>query len=365
MTSLQHAEARVPAPGPDLPIADLLLGWYDRHRRDLPWRSPPGTKSDPYTVWLSEIMLQQTTVAAVKPYFAAFLAAWPTVEALATTPLESVLKAWAGLGYYSRARNLHACALLIMDRFGGRFPDAEHELRGLPGVGAYTAAAISAIAFGNRAVVVDGNVERVMARLHAVDSPMPRARPVLRAHMDAATPARRAGDFAQAVMDLGATICTPKSPACAICPVIDPCVARRLALQSELPIKASKKPVPCRSGAVFFVRRADGKVMVRSRPNSGLFGGMTEFPSTPWIENRGETSATDLPRGVSGPLTSLGAVDHGLTHFQLTLQIFAAHADEPEATTSNYRWVSAKELKSEALPTLMKKVMAAALAANA
>ena len=231
------------------PEAAALLAWYDRHRRDLPWRAAPGSPADPYRVWLSEIMLQQTTVAAVRPYFAAFLARWPRIEALASAPLEEVLSAWAGLGYYSRARNLHACAQRVMDRHGGRFPAEEAILRTLPGIGAYTAAAISAIAFARRATVVDGNVERVIARYFAVEAPIPAAKARIRRLADDLTPGTRPGDYAQAMMDLGATVCTSRSPDCGRCPLAQGCMAHRRGIAAELPRKAPKEPKPVRFGA--------------------------------------------------------------------------------------------------------------------
>jgi A/G-specific adenine glycosylase len=339
-------------------ISGAVLAWYDRHRRDLPWRVPPGSRPDPYAVWLSEVMLQQTTVAAVKPYYARFLAAWPTVGALAAASSETVLGAWAGLGYYSRARNLHACAQAVVAQHGGAFPDSEAGLRSLPGVGAYTAAAIAAIAFERRAVVVDGNVERVMARLDAVEIPVPQAKSMLRAAMDSVTPAQRAGDFAQAVMDLGATICSPRKPACVICPVRDACRATRTGSPEAYPRKAAKRPVPTRAGSVFFVQR-DGMVLLQTRPPQGLFGGMTELPGTEWRADYDLTVAPTLPDGLCGPVTGLGTVRHGLTHFELSLAVFTA---ELKSSLSNsQRWVSLEEIAGAGLPTLMRKVVDLAL----
>ena len=251
-----------------------LLAWYDRHRRVLPWRARNGEAADPYRVWLSEIMLQQTTVKAVAPYYARFLARFPTVSDLAAAPLEDVLKLWAGLGYYARARNLHACAKAVAER-GGAFPDNEEGLRELPGIGAYTAAAIAAIAFDKRASPVDGNIERVIARLYAVEEELPGAKPRIRSLAEELTPARRAGDYAQAMMDLGATICTPKSPACALCPWNDVCEARARGDQESFPRKAEKKTGALRRGAAFVAVRADGFILTRTRPEKGLLGGMT------------------------------------------------------------------------------------------
>lgn len=298
-------------------------------------------------------MLQQTTVAAVRPYYLAFLERWPTVAALAAASLEAVLQQWAGLGYYSRARNLHACACAVIERHGGRFPGTEVELRALPGIGSYTAAAIAAIAFGRRAVVVDGNVERVMSRLQAIETPLPAGKAAVRAAMDAVTPAERAGDFAQATMDLGATICTPRSPACVICPLAGCCAGLKTGAPAEFPRKLARKAVPTRQGAVFIVRGSAGTVLVRSRPPTGLFGGMTEFPCTDWTETFDPT-AFSLPSGVLGPLRPLGTVHHGLTHFDLTLHVFRADAgvDQP----AGHRWVAPHDVDQEALPTLMRKV---------
>lgn len=339
-------------------VAPSLLAWYDRHRRVLPWRSPPGQSGDPYAIWLSEIMLQQTTVAAVTPYFAAFLARWPTVESLAGASLDDVLRAWAGLGYYSRARNLHGCARTVVTAHGGRFPDTEDGLRTLPGVGPYTAAAIAAIAFGRRAVVVDGNVERVMARLFAVETPLPGARPLLRAAMDQVTPAERTGDFAQAVMDLGATVCTPRRPACVVCPLATPCHARRMALTDELPRRAAKAAVPRRGGAIALISRPDGSLLVRQRALNGLFGGMTEFPTTPWREDFEPSAPVAWEQDLlsaTGPLQHIGRIEHGLTHFTLTLEVYrGAWRGSDDAA---YRWATPERLLNEALPTLMRKVL--------
>ena len=335
--------------------AARLLAWYDRHRRDLPWRAEPGAVADPYAVWLSEVMLQQTTVAAVKSYFATFLALWPRVEDLAAAPVEDVMRRWAGLGYYSRARNLHACARLVTAA-GGRFPDTEPGLRALPGVGAYTAAAVAAIAFGHPAVVVDGNVERVIVRLHAIAAPIRDCRPIIRAQAAARTPAARPGDYAQAMMDLGATICTPRRPACALCPLSSGCLARAGGWQDELPAKAVKAERPERLGSVFYVRRG-AEVLVRTRPDTGLLGGMTEFPGSAW-------SAEGDPHGAARPLAARYApapapVEHGFTHFPLRLTVRAAIVPTSTTAPPGCRWIAEADLPGEALPTLMRKVAAA------
>jgi A/G-specific adenine glycosylase len=337
-----------------------LLAWYDGNRRRLPWRVAPGGGPDPYRVWLSEIMLQQTTVATVGPYFESFVGRWPTVEALAAAPLDDVLHAWQGLGYYARARNLHRCARLVAGDLGGRFPDDEAGLRRLPGVGTYTAAAIAAIAFGRRAVVVDGNVERVMARVFAVQEPLPGAKASLRELADRLTPDRRAGDYAQAVMDLGATICTPRGPKCLLCPWNEACAGRARA--EGLPRRALKPDRPTRRGVAFWITRPDGSVMLRRRPEKGLLGGMSEVPSTEWAE--GDMPSLAQARKTS-PLPALdwrelpGIVTHSFTHFHLELRVIAGKVGRnagPSAT-----WRQPDDFGREALPTVMKKVARHAL----
>ena len=277
-------------------IAVALLAWYDRERRVLPWRSAPGETPDPYQVWLSEIMLQQTTVKAVLPRYAAFLRRWPDVKALARAELGQVLAAWAGLGYYARARNLHACARAVADRHGGKFPAEENELRKLPGVGGYTAAAISAIAFGRRATPVDGNIERVVARLFAVTTKLPDAKSEINALAGTLTPVERSGDFAQAMMDLGATICTPRRPACGLCPVRTDCRGYADGLAEVLPYRAEKGERPLRRGIAFVALRQDGAVLLRERPLRGLLGGMLETPSSPWERGGAERDVRGAPR---------------------------------------------------------------------
>lgn len=339
--------------------ASRLLAWYDRHRRRLPWRSDPGAPADPHAVWLSEIMLQQTTVQAVKPFFLDFLARWPRVEDLAAASTEEVMRAWAGLGYYSRARNLHACAKAVVSEHGGRFPSTEDELRKLPGIGPYTAAAIAAIAFGRRAVVVDGNVERVVTRLGAIAEPMPKAKPLVRAATDRLTPDERAGDFAQAMMDLGATICTPRKPACALCPLSEGCVAFREGRPETYPVKAPKSERPARAGAAFYLTRPDGAVLVRTRPPRGLLGGMTEIPGSAW------TAGFDLAGDLSDAPVQAdwrripGTVEHVFTHFALRLAVFVAETDRMDPP-SGFRYVGDGDLDAEALPTVMRKVVAQA-----
>ncbi|MGH6815481.1 MAG: A/G-specific adenine glycosylase [Hyphomicrobiaceae bacterium] len=344
--------------------AAALLAWYDRERRDLPWRAPPGVRAEPYRVWLSEIMLQQTTVKAVVPYYDAFLKRWPTVEALAAAALDDVLAAWAGLGYYARARNLHVCAQTVALRHGGVFPATEDGLRALPGIGPYTAAAIAAIAFGRRTVPIDGNVERVLARLFAVTTPLPGAKADIRTLAAGLAPAARSGDFAQALMDLGATICTPRQPACALCPLTDGCAARARGIAAALPVKAAKSERPVRYGIAFLAVREDGHLLLRRRSERGLLAGMLEVPSTAW------TPQVPAPHEVRGaaPLqadwhTVPGTVAHIFTHFRLELTVCRASvaADTASIDGSYCRWVPRGDLGAQALPSVMRKVIAHAL----
>ena len=351
------------------PQPTALLAWYDRHRRALPWRAAPGQRGDPFRVWLSEIMLQQTTVKAVAPYYSRFLARWDDVQALAGAPLEEVLKAWAGLGYYARARNLSACARAVVERHGGKFPASEAELRALPGIGAYTAAAIAAIAFDLPASPVDGNIERVIARLFAVSEPLPAAKPRLRQLARALTPPTRAGDFAQAMMDLGATVCTSKKPACALCPWNDSCAARARGNAETFPRRAPKPEGALRRGAAFVARRADGFLLVRTRPANGLLGGMTEVPTTQWSPDFDRSTALgSAPRFGSTKRRRApawrqlrGVVRHTFTHFPLELYVYAAELPSGTPAPAGTRWVALTDIAGEALPSLMRKVIAHAL----
>ncbi len=345
----------------DPPPPAALLAWYDRHRRVLPWRAGPGETADPYHVWLSEIMLQQTVVNTVIPYYRRFLALFPTIEAMAAAPEEDVLKAWAGLGYYARARNLHACARAV-SQLGG-FPTDADGLRKLPGIGAYTAAAIAAIAFGQPLVPVDGNVERVAARVFAIDAPLPGARRAIGAA--AATLNRepvarsRASDFAQSLFDLGATICTPRNPACAICPWMAGCAGRRQGIAATLPVKAAKPVRPHRFGAAFLLTDASGRVLLQRRPPTGLLGGMTELPGTTWRpEPWGEPEAA-AHAPARADWRRLGSVLHVFSHFALTLDVYEGSVEAVPAARLQQGFLRAPHaLAGEALPSLMRKCLA-------
>jgi A/G-specific adenine glycosylase len=359
----------------------LLLAWYDRHRRVLPWRPPAGHKADPYAVWLSEIMLQQTGVKTVGPYFQKFLARWPDVAALGRASLDDVLRMWAGLGYYSRARNLHSCAVAVSRDHGGAFPDTEEDLRSLPGIGPYTAAAIAAIAFDRRTMPVDGNIERVVSRLFAVEEPLPQAKPAIqklattllgeaRASDEksragdeksrASDEKSRAGDSAQALMDIGASICTPKKPACSLCPLNEGCAARQRGDQETFPRKAPKKTGDLRRGAAFVVTRGN-ELLVRTRPEKGLLGGMTEVPGSEWRAAQDDEDALkQAPRlkGATDWHRKLGVVTHVFTHFPLELVIYTAEVAARTRAPKDMRWVPIATLDGEALPNVMRKAIA-------
>jgi A/G-specific adenine glycosylase len=370
----------------------LLLAWYDRHRRKLPWRPPAGERADPYRVWLSEIMLQQTGVKTVGPYFEKFVARWPDVDALGRASLDDVLRMWAGLGYYSRARNLHACAVAVLRDHGGVFPDSEEGLRALPGIGPYTAAAIAAIAFDRRTMPVDGNIERVVSRLFAVEEPLPQAKPLIQqlaATLLGASRAgdenaragdekpragdekpragdekSRAGDSAQALMDLGASICTPKKPACALCPLNDGCAARARGDQEIFPRKLAKKTGALRRGAAFVVTRG-AELLVCRRPEKGLLGGMTEVPGSDWLTGLDDKAAlkqAPLLKGAARWHRKTGVVTHVFTHFPLELVVYTASVAARTRAPLGMRWVPIATLREEALPNLMRKVIAHGLA---
>ncbi|WP_416366248.1 A/G-specific adenine glycosylase [Nisaea sp.] len=341
-------------------LPGLLLDWYDRHRRRLPWRAEPGTQADPYHVWLSEIMLQQTTVVVVGPYFTRFLERWPSVIALADAPQEDVLAEWAGLGYYARARNLHKCAGVVRDLHGGRFPDTEDALLELPGIGTYTAAAVAAIAFGIPATPVDGNFERVMARMHAVETPLPDAKPELKRLSAALTPQQRPGDYAQAVMDLGATICTPRKPKCLTCPWSAPCEARIAGIAEELPRKKKKPQRPTRKGVAFWIVNGRGDILLRRRPQKGLLGGMVEIPSSEWREAEHPLHQSLAEAPIKAQWTELpGMVRHTFTHFHLELIVYRSRATGTRPPDSF--WHPVEKIGEAGLPSVMAKIAKHAL----
>lgn len=323
-------------------FAARLLGWYDRAARDLPWRVPPrgGAVPDPYRVWLAEVMLQQTTVAAVAGYFQRFAQRWPTVADLAAADDADVMAAWAGLGYYARARNLLACARAVVRDHGGRFPDSEAALRALPGVGDYTAAAVAAIAFGRAAVVVDANIERVMARHRLIETPLPAAKKDIRAALAPLVPVDRPGDFAQALMDLGATVCTPRAPVCMICPIANDCAARGRADIERLPVKPPKKAKPHRHGVAWWIERG-GRIWLVRRPDKGMLGGMRALPGGAWGES---------PSGEAG----IASVDHSFTHFDLTLILVCR--ERPDSAAEG-EWWPLSALDAAGLPTLYRKLI--------
>ena len=337
-----------PAPGGPLGgVSPGLLDWYDAHRRTLPWRAAPGEPADPYRVWLSEVMLQQTTVATVRPRFAAWVARWPDFASLAAADESEVMAAWAGLGYYARARNLVSCARIVTAEHSGRFPDTEAELRRLPGLGDYTAAAVAAIAFGRRAVVIDANVERVVSRLAAAAT-----KAEVRAAAEAIVPEARAGDVAQAFMDLGSTICVPRRPRCLLCPLRDGCAAFALGTPEAFPVKAAKKPRPLRFGTIFWLARA-GEVLLVRRPAKGLLGGMRALPTGTWA---------DTPPGLADPPAPAqwrvldGSVEHGFTHFRLQLALAVAVARPDERVDGE--WWAMDRLGEAGLPTLFARAAA-------
>ncbi|HEY8253079.1 MAG TPA: A/G-specific adenine glycosylase [Rhizomicrobium sp.] len=336
-------------------LSAQLLAWYDVHRRVLPWRAPKGKRADPYRVWLSEIMLQQTTVQAVAGYYRKFLSLWPDVKALASASQDDVLAAWAGLGYYARARNLHAAAKVVAHEMGGKFPTTAESLRALPGVGGYTSAAIAAIAYDEKQAAMDANAERVIARAFAVKTPLPQAKKELHAHCQALVPAR-AGDFAQGLMDLGSAICTPRRPACPNCPWSEACAARLLGIQEQLPVKAPKIARPLKRGAAFVVRDASGAVLLVKRPDKGLLASMLEPPLGPWGE--------DFPKGAKAlkqaPFEAKwkkrpGIVRHGFTHFELETEVYVAEVARRPKFKGD--WVAAERLGAVALPTVMRKIV--------
>jgi A/G-specific adenine glycosylase len=336
--------------------ADLLLTWYDKHRRELPWRAKPGEIADPYYVWLSEIMLQQTTVTAVAPYYRAFLKRWPDVKRLASADLDEVCGVWAGLGYYSRARNLHRAAQMVVSDHAGRFPTTSAELRALPGVGAYTAAAIAAIAFGEPVAAMDGNAERVIARLRAVSEELPKAKAKLASFGQALVPCERPGDFAQALMDLGSTVCISKRPRCEACPLAAVCEGRKAGIAATLPRKAAKRARPLRRGAAFVALDRSGAIYLVRRPPSGLLAGMLQPPLSPW-----DSSFPSVAKALSeAPFRGAwerkpGFVRHGFTHFELELEIYVCRfRNRPKGEGF---WLTPPEFARAPVPTVMRKVI--------
>lgn len=337
-------------------LSARLLAWYDRHRRVLPWRPPAGKRADPYRVWLSEIMLQQTTVQAVAGYYRKFLERWPTVKDLAAAKEDDVLAAWAGLGYYARARNLHATAKVVTGELGGRFPDTAEGLKRLPGVGSYTSGAIAAIAYDERQAAMDANAERVIARFYAIEIPMPKAKVDLHRLCQALVP-DRAGDFVQALMDLGSAICTPKRPACPNCPWTDDCLGRQRGIQEQLPVKAPKIARPLKRGAAFVATDKSGAVLLVKRPDTGLLASMMQPPLGDWSADFPSRALALKQAPFAANWTKrAGIVRHGFTHFELEVQVYAAFvAARPKAEG---RWIARDKLADTALPTVMRKIVA-------
>ena len=339
-------------------IVVRTLSWWDKNRRALAWRAPPGDKPDPYRVWLSEVLLQQTTAQAASPYYRAFIARWPRVEDLAQAPLDAVISAFAGLGYYSRARNLHACAIEIARR-GGRFPDEEEHLRSLPGIGAYTAAAIAAIAFGRQTLPVDGNIARILARLLALEAPVARARKEIAGAARALAPETRAGDFAQALMDIGATLCRPRNPDCGSCPLAEDCAAFRARTPEAYPRRGQARTRPGRQGAVFFVRRSDGAFLARRRPPRGLLASTVELPGTAWTSKAADSGLTRAAP-VAARWRRLGHVEQVFTHFALRLTVYAANFEG--AAPAGCFWVEPRAVGQAGFSAMMRKAVEHALA---
>ena len=334
-------------------LSDLLLDWYDGARRAFPWRAMQGETPDPYRVWLSEIMLQQTGTATVISYFNKFTTRWPTVQALAKAQLDEVLTAWAGLGYYARARNLHRCAQIISTEMNGKFPGNFTALQKLPGIGPYTAAAITAIAYNKASPVLDGNIERVISRLYAVTSPLPGSKAELRNLSMALIDCGRPGDIAQAMMDLGAEICSPRGPDCGRCPWRNACKARAQNIVETLPVKKKKPPIPKRTGAVFWLARKDGAVLLRRRPEQGLLGGMMEFPGTPW-RDKIENLTAYMPANCTWHELP-GTVRHVFTHFKLELKVYTGVCTSSSSVDGI--WSQQEMFPDFSLPTVMQKVV--------
>ena len=332
-----------------------LLQWYDKHARILPWRAVKGKKPDPYHVWLSEIMLQQTTVGAVKPYFEKFLDKWPTVQDLADAEQEEVLHEWAGLGYYARARNLYKCAQVVANDLDGIFPEAQKALQALPGIGDYTSAAVRTIAFNKPATVMDGNIERIMARYHALEQPLPKSKPILKSYAAELFEAERErpGDLAQALMDLGATVCIPKAPRCSLCPIAGGCQGRKKDIAADLPKKEKKKASPKKVGHVYWIENDEGDVLLHRRPQKGLLGGMVGLPTSNWVESADKIQHPDFVEDV---VDSKRAVHHVFTHFALTLNLNTASAKN-HLISDDYYWSFALKPENSGLPSLFQKAL--------
>ena len=349
---------------PSSTITAGLLAWYDQHGRKFPWRISPERIKDreqpnPYHVWLSEIMLQQTQAATVCGYFEKFIKTWPDLDALFAASSEEILKAWAGLGYYARARNLIKCANMVIHHYGGKFPDTQHELKKLPGIGEYTSAAIAAIAFGEPVAVIDGNVERVITRLYRIKIPLPQAKPEIGRKVKFLVSAKRSGDFAQAMMDLGATICSPRKPDCPFCPLREHCASVNYSDVERFPHKPAKLKKPLREGAVFVAVACDGSILLQKRPDRGLLASMSEVPTTNWNSRRnGETGVEGAP--FKAQWIPCGQVHHIFTHFRLVLYVFRADIDKTLAKNGQW-WSPGHVLPTEALPKLMKKTIEAAI----
>lgn len=340
-----------------------LLAWYDVNQRRLPWRALPGKTQDPYRVWLSEIMLQQTTVSTVIPYYLKFTKRWPNFKALASTPVEDVMSAWAGLGYYSRARNLHACARLVAEKFGSEMPSDEGALRSLPGIGPYTAAAIASIAFGRQAAPVDGNIERVLSRLRGVTEPLPASKPLLKSLATELAPPKRSGDFAQAMMDLGSDICTPKSPTCSKCPWEKDCIARAKGIAESIPARQPKRQRPLKRAVAFVLFKSGAEVFLRRRPLKGLLAGMHETPTSPFEkELPGDPTAFAPARASYTKITE--RVSHTFTHFDLELDVYVATIESAKADALEGEWAPISKLEDFALPSLFLKVIRTAARAQ-
>lgn len=350
-------EVEPSAPNPNAGSAKKLLAWYSLHRRDLPWRTKSGQKSDPYAVWLSEIMLQQTTVVAVAPYYRRFLKRWPSIGSLAAAPLGDVLAEWAGLGYYARARNLHRTARIVASERRGEFPTTVEELRRLPGIGTYTAGAVAAIAFGASEPAVDANAERVLARYFGVQDALSKVKSRLHELARSLLPPKRAGDFAQALMDLGALICTPKVPACGKCPWRRDCRARGLGIAETLPKKVERRPRPLKRGAAFVLGDRSGSILLERRPGQGLLGGMMQPPMTSWGDEfpSFDEAIGQAPINASWQRRS-GVVRHGFTHFELEIEVYTARVRN-RGPAGERVWMRPGELERAALPTLMRKIL--------